>query len=109
MTAKMEQETVVSAGRTDAEVNVWTSSTVDLARMRRLCSQHDFVREVKGGTDWGEFAVKVENFNVLRGIRAKRVLSEAARAASAENMAKARELRRPASVDEAFRDREGGV
>lgn len=94
MTAKEEQETVVGRGRLDTEVNIWTSNTVDLARLRKLCSQHDFVREVKGGTDWGEFAVKAENFNVLRGIRAKRVLSEAARAASAANMAKARELRR---------------
>lgn len=106
MTAKEEQETVVGRGRLDTEVNIWTSNTVDLARLRKLCSLHDFVREVKGGADWGEFVVKAENFNVLRGIRAKRVLSEAARAASAANIEKARNLRRSSAVDETLRERD---
>lgn len=86
MTAREEQETAVTYGRDDEVVRVWTTNRSDLLHLRKLVSTRDFVTEVRGGTDWGEFEVQRENFRLLSAVRAKRKLSEATKAARAEHL-----------------------
>lgn len=90
MTAREEQETTITAGRTDDVVRIHTSDMRHLLRLRKLASTKDFVTEVRGGTDWAEFEVKVEFFHVFSAIRAKKQLSEAAAAAAGARLAAAR-------------------
>lgn len=85
MTAREEQETTSTVMRDDALAYVFTSNLPDLRKLRALSASTDFVTEVRGGDDWGEFTVRSENFNPLMAIRRKRPRSaaqvEAARAA----------------------------
>lgn len=82
MTARSEQETTVTFMRDDPHVYIYTSSAPDLRRFRQLVSTRDYVTEVRGGDDWGEFRVNAENFKVFSAIRGKRERSEAQRAAA---------------------------
>lgn len=91
MTAREEQETTVALGRMDDVAYIYTNDTRVLRRLRNLTSDRDFVREVRGGDDWGEFTCDAENFYLFSAIRAKRTLSEAQREASAARLALLRE------------------
>jgi len=90
VTVRAEQETIVSYGRDDDTVSVHTTSTTDLRKLRSLSTHTDFVTEIRGAGDWGEFTVRRENFSVLTAIRRKRRLSESERAARAARLAKVR-------------------
>ncbi len=107
MTARVDMETTVAIGREDSVVRIYTSDTVHLRRLRKLVNSRDFVREVAGGDDWGQFEVDAESFRLFSAIRAKRALSEADRAARVERLDAARVLRRPSRVDELLRERDG--
>lgn len=89
-TSRAEQETVVSYGRNDDVVSVYTNSTTDLRKLRSLVAHTDLVTEIRGARDWGDFTVRRENFSVLTAIRRKRALSEPERAARAARLAKVR-------------------
>lgn len=91
MTALDEQETTFTVGRTEPVVRVWTSDTRHLRRLRKLVSTRDFVRELRGGSDWGEFECDIEFFHVFSAFRAKRAVSEATRASLAARLAAHRE------------------
>lgn len=86
MTARDEQEIVISWMRDDAEVAVYTSSAPHLRRLETLSQKHDFVRKVEGGDGWGDFRIRIENFKLFSAIRAIRVMSEAQRQAAADRM-----------------------
>lgn len=90
MTARNEQETTITFMRDDAEVSVYTSNLPHLRRLRNLASDREYVRELRGGDDWGEFAVSVENFKLFSAIRAKRVLTDEQREAAGERFREAR-------------------
>lgn len=109
MTARDEQETVISWMADDAVVSVYTSNTVHVRRLRKLASTQSFVRVAHERGDGVEFVIDAAFFHLFSAIRGKRAMSEATKAARAKQLADARELRRSSSVDDAFRDREGGV
>lgn len=109
MTAREEQETSITWLADDATVSVYTSNTVHLRRLRKLDSTVSYVRLVRERGDGAEFVIDAPFFHLFSAIRGKRAMSEKAKAASAARLAASRDLRRPSSVDEAFRDREGGV
>lgn len=108
MTARSEQETTITWCADDPVVSIYSSNTVHLRKLRNLASTRDFVTLVREAGDGAFFSVQVEFFHLLSAIRGKRAMSEAAKAAAAERLAASRDLRRPASVDDAFRAREGG-
>lgn len=91
MTARDEQETTVTWYRDDVEVSIYTSNMVHLRRLRKLVSTRDYVREIRGGDNWGEFACDATFFHVFSAIRGKRQVSEATRGRLAVNLAVARE------------------
>lgn len=93
MTARADQETIISYGRDDETVTVYTTSTTDLRKLRTLSTHSDLVTEIRGARDWGEFAIDRANFSVLTAIRKKRKLSDAERAARAARLAKVRKGR----------------
>lgn len=97
MTARGEQETTITFMRDDAEAQIYTSNVPHLRKLRTLSASHDFMREVEGGDDWGDFRIKIENFKIFSAIRAIRAVSAAQREAAAERM---RTMRRSAPVDE---------
>lgn len=97
MTARTEQETVITMMRDDDYALLYTSNTSDLYHLRKLAQRVDFVTEVEGGADWGSFTIRAENVHVLRSIRAKRTVSEATRAKYAANAAKAQAARQAVS------------
>jgi hypothetical protein len=72
VTAKNEQETTITFIR--------TSDLRVLRRLRSLEPDRDFLVEVRGGSDWGEFTCDAENFYLFSALRAKRTVSEAERA-----------------------------
>lgn len=90
MTARNEQETTITFMRDDTEVSVYTSNVPHLRRLRTLASDREYVKELRGGDDCGEFAVSVENFKLFSAIRAKRVLTDEQRQAAAERFREAR-------------------
>lgn len=94
MTARNEQETTITFMRDDAMVSVHTSNVPHLRRLRNLASDRDYVNEIRGGDDWGDFEVSAENFKLFSAIRAKRVLTDEQREAAA---ARFRELRTDAN------------
>lgn len=108
MTARDEQETTITWMADDAVVSVYTSNTVHLRKLRKLDSSVSFVRLVREVGDGAEFVIDAPFFHLFSAIRGKRTMSDEAKAASAARLAASRDLRRPSSVDEAFRDREGG-
>lgn len=81
-----EQETTVTWMRDDEEVMIHTSNRVHLERLRKLSSNRDYVREIAGGTTWGEFRVKADSFYLFSAIREKRRMSRAQREAAAERL-----------------------
>ncbi len=87
MTAMEEQETTVSACRSDDTVLIYTTNTVHLKKLR----SNIHAVETSGGEDWGCFSVPTSLYDPLTGFhRTPRVLSEEQRAAQRERMAKAR-------------------
>ncbi|WP_322409149.1 hypothetical protein [Microbacterium invictum] len=90
MTARSEQETTITYLRDDDAVSVYTSSLPVLRRFRKLSSTQEFVREVRGGTDWAEFTIAAENFRLFTAVRAKRKISAAERARRSERMRRMR-------------------
>lgn len=89
MTARAEQETVVTIGRDETVVRIWTCHLPHLRRLR----SNDLVKEVAGGSDWGQFEVPAEFFFLFSAIRRKRAMSEQTRAKLADRLAVAREAR----------------
>lgn len=92
MTARDEQETTVTFMRDDPLVYVSTSNLPHVRRLRKLACTGDFVTEVRGGDDWGEFTVKAEFFHLFSAIRRKRRLSEEARVAAVARLEAARAM-----------------
>jgi hypothetical protein len=85
-----EQETSIIAGRSDDHVEIYTTNSVHLKRLRA----DDRVAEVKGGEDWGQFRVPAVMYDPLTGFkRQRKPLTEEQKAASAANLAKARASR----------------
>lgn len=114
MPTRDEMETTMTIVRSDDRARITTTDPRDLRRLQVLAASSDHVTEVRSGDGWGEFTVKAENFRPLLAIRAKRERSAAQIAASkaaGDRLASQapRELRRSSRVDEALRDREGGV
>lgn len=107
MTSREEQETTITFMRDDTVVSVYTSSTPHLRRLRNLVSTRDFIREVRGGEDWGEFECDAAFFHLFSAFRGKRAVSAETRAARAKQLAAARELRRSSAVDAALLERDG--
>lgn len=91
MTARDEQETTITLGRMDDVAQIWTNDLRHVRALRKLVQERDFVTEVAGGDDWGQFEVRVENFYLLSAIRRKAVVSEEIRAARAAVLAAHRE------------------
>lgn len=81
-----EQETTISWMRDDDEVMIYTSNRVHLDRLRKLSSDRDYVREVRGAATWGEFRVSADSFKLFSAIRAKRTMSDEQREAAAERL-----------------------
>jgi hypothetical protein len=107
MTALEAQETTITLARTDPVVRVYTADTRHLRLLRKLAATYkDLVREVRGGDEDAEFEVSAEFFWLRSAFRRKRVLPDDERAARSARLTAARELRRPASVDEQLRERE---
>jgi hypothetical protein len=90
MTARAEQETTITFMRDDETVSVYTSNMPHLRRLRNLASDRDYVNEIRGGDDWGEFEVSAESFKLFSAIRAKRVLTDEQREAAAKRFREAR-------------------
>lgn len=107
MTARDEQETSVTWMRDDAVVSVYTSNAVHLRRLRNLAATREYVRVTRELGEGAEFVIDAPFFHLFSAIRGKRAMSDEAKAAGAARLAASRELRRPSSVDDAFRDREG--
>ena len=107
MAALEEQETTITVGRLDKVARVWTADLRHLRRLRKLVSTQSSVRKVRGGEDWAEFEVDLDYFYLFSAFRRKRTVPEAERAARAERLATARDLRRSSLVDEALRGRDG--
>lgn len=85
-----EQETTVSAGRTDEYVQIWTSNIVHLRALRK----DSRVKEVYGSEEYGQFEVSAEVYDPIKGFkRASRKMTEEQRAAASERLAKARAAR----------------
>ena len=86
MTARDEQETTITFMRDDEQVSVYTSNVPHLRRLRNLASDRDYVTEIRGGDDWGEFMVDAANFKLFSAIRNKRTMTDEQREAAAERM-----------------------
>ncbi len=63
-----EQETTVSVGKLDDEVQIWTSNPSDLRRLRK----NPRVTEKAGGEDWGKFTVPKSAYDPMRGFKSQR-------------------------------------
>ena len=87
MTARVDQETTISVGRLDDVVRIYTSDFRHLQKLRQLVSNGSPVREVAGGSDWGQFECDISFFHVFSAFRRKRVLSEETRAKRAAVLA----------------------
>lgn len=86
MAAMIEQETTVTQARND-ETLIYTSNPVHLRALRK----DERATETAGGDDWGQFTIPAGAFNPLKGFkRAKRILTDEQRAASALRLANAR-------------------
>lgn len=85
MTSRAEQETTLTVVRADEVAHIYSNDPRHLRRLRKLAALEDYVTEVRGGDDWGEFRVSVENFNPLMAIRRKRPRSAAQLEASRRN------------------------
>lgn len=97
MTARDEQETTVSWMRDDDMVSIWTSNRPHLDRLRKLAnsdSSKEYVKEVSGGEDYGDFLVSARNFKLFSAIRKPRVMSEEQRRAAADRLRNVREAKR---------------
>lgn len=79
----------MTSGRNETVVHIWTSNPVHVRRLRKDTR----VSEVRGGDDWGLFTVPVENYDPMRGLKSKRVMSPEQRAASGARLRAAREAR----------------
>lgn len=85
-----EQETTVVAGRTDSYVEIYTTNTVHLKKLRA----DSRVAEIKGEEDWATFRIPSGMYDPISGFkRQRRQMSEEERAAAADNLAKARAKR----------------
>ena len=91
--SRAEQETTISFMRDAATVAIYTSNHPHLQRLRRLASASatsDFVKEVAGDEDWGDFRVDAANFKLFSAIRKPRTLTPAQRQAAADRLAAGR-------------------
>jgi hypothetical protein len=87
MTAMDEQETTVTACRADDVVQIYTTDTRHLKKLRR----HPNVVEKAGTEEYGFFLVPLAFFDPLTGFkRAKRERTEEEKQRARERMAKAR-------------------
>jgi hypothetical protein len=90
MSTRAEQETTVTASKTDAVVYVWTSDPVHLRRLRKDAR----ATELAGDDEWGRFTIPADQFDPLKGFRRQgRVLTEQERAVATERLAAARASR----------------
>jgi hypothetical protein len=87
MASLIEQETIVTAGRTEAVVYIWTSNPVHLRRLRK----DPRATETAGGIDYGQFTIPSDGFDPLKGFKRKgRVMSDEEKAAAGERLRAAR-------------------
>lgn len=95
MTSMDEQETTVTGSRADDYVQIYSTNTVHLKKLRA----HPHVVEKSAAPegsedDWGSFIVPTAVFDPLMGFRrAPRTLTDDQRKAQAERMQKARAAR----------------
>lgn len=82
-----EQETTVTTTRTDDVVYIWTSHPVHLRKLRK----DPRATERRGDVEWAEFTVPKENYDPVRGLKTKRVMSDEQRRLAGERLRKARE------------------
>lgn len=84
-----EQETTVTAARTDAVVYVYTSQA---KHVRRMEADDRFTRREGDGETWGNYSIAASQFDPLKGIK-RRPMSEEQRAAAVERLREARASR----------------
>lgn len=85
-----EQETTITFGRNEPVARIYTS---DFRHLRKL-RDDDRATEVRGGEDWAEFTVPMEQVNPLKFFKAARKpMTDEQRAAAAERLAKIRSNR----------------
>jgi hypothetical protein len=94
MTARIEQETTVTAGRDDEFVLIWTNNPVHARRLEK----DSRVVKVSGSSDpdeiGGQYKIPSDQFDALKGFkRASKPMSPEQRAAAAERLRSAREAK----------------
>ena len=90
MSQLIEQETTVTAGRTEDFVFVYTNVPKHLRRLRL----DKRAVEIIGSEDWGRFKIPSDQFDALRGFRRQsKPMSEEQRAAASARLSAARKRR----------------
>ncbi len=86
-----ERETTITINDADSLVRIWTCRAADI---RQLRAKLDVIQEACGiyadGTEWASFTVDSGRFSAARGVRGRRPMTDAQRAAVVANLANAR-------------------
>ena len=87
--AAFERETTVTMSDGDPLVRIWTCQRTTITRLRK---KPEAFREVASGHDgtreWAEFTIPAERFNLARGAKGRRTLTEEQREQLAERARK---------------------
>lgn len=98
--AAFERETTVTMSDGDPLVRIWSCQRPTITRLRKkrevfkeIASGHDGTRE------WAEFTIPAERFNLARGAKGRRTLTEEQREQLAERARKTFGRPKPATSD----------
>lgn len=82
-----EQETTITFGRSEPVARIYTSDSRHLRKLRA----DDRATEVRGGEDWAEFTVPMDQVNPLKFFKTQRKpMTDEQRAVAAERMRRLR-------------------
>lgn len=91
-TPMYEQETTVTAGRSEKYVDIYTTNSVHLKKLR----SDSRVAEIRGGEDWGQFRIPAPMYDPITGFkRARKPMTEEQKVQASERLEKARASRGP--------------
>ncbi len=81
-----ERETVVNASDGDPLVRIWTAQGTVITKLRKDPAFTELKTGRHDGTEWAEFTIPAEKFNLAKCVTRTRNLTEAQRAELSERM-----------------------
>lgn len=85
-----ERETVITTSDADRTVTIWTAQAKYIRALRKEKAAKELKSGVFEGSEFALFEVSTAQWNPIRGFKRTRNMSDAARAAAAERLRKAR-------------------